>query len=40
MTHIIIAATPAYGHVARLRPIATDLVRRGEQAIPHRPPSH
>jgi UDP:flavonoid glycosyltransferase YjiC (YdhE family) len=32
MTRIIIAATPAYGHVAPLRPIAADLVRRGEQA--------
>jgi len=31
MTHIIIAATPAYGHVAPLRPIAADLVRRGNQ---------
>ena len=31
MTRIIIAATPAYGHVAPLRPIAADLVRRGEQ---------
>jgi hypothetical protein len=31
MNHIIIAATPAYGHVAPLRPIAADLVRRGEQ---------
>jgi MGT family glycosyltransferase len=30
MTHIIIAATPAYGHVAPLLPIAADLVRRGE----------
>jgi UDP:flavonoid glycosyltransferase YjiC (YdhE family) len=31
MTRIIIAATPAYGHVAPLLPIAADLVRRGEQ---------
>jgi UDP:flavonoid glycosyltransferase YjiC (YdhE family) len=31
MTRIIIAATPAYGHVAPLRTIAADLVRRGEQ---------
>ena len=31
MTHIIIAATPAYGHVAPLRTIAADLVRRGER---------
>jgi len=31
MTRIIIAATPAYGHVAPLCPIAADLVRRGEQ---------
>jgi UDP:flavonoid glycosyltransferase YjiC (YdhE family) len=31
MTHIIIAATPAYGHVAPLRPIAAHLVRHGEQ---------
>jgi len=31
MTRIIIAATPAFGHVAPLRPIAADLVRRGEQ---------
>jgi len=31
MTHIVIAATPAYGHVAPLRPIAADLVRRSEQ---------
>jgi hypothetical protein len=30
MTRIIIAATPAYGHVAPLRTIAADLVRRGE----------
>ncbi|WP_236795248.1 nucleotide disphospho-sugar-binding domain-containing protein [Amycolatopsis sp. GM8] len=31
MTRIIIAATPIYGHVEPLRPIAADLVRRGEQ---------
>jgi UDP:flavonoid glycosyltransferase YjiC (YdhE family) len=31
MTRIIIAATPIYGHVAPLRMIAADLVRRGEQ---------
>jgi UDP:flavonoid glycosyltransferase YjiC (YdhE family) len=31
MTRIIIAATPIYGHVAPLRVIAADLVRRGEQ---------
>ena len=29
MTRIIIAATPIYGHVAPLRSIAADLVRRG-----------
>lgn len=29
MTRIIIAATPAYGHVAPLQSIAEDLVRRG-----------
>jgi UDP:flavonoid glycosyltransferase YjiC (YdhE family) len=31
MTRIIVAATPIYGHVAPLRAIAADLVRRGEQ---------
>ena len=31
MTRILIAATPIYGHVAPLREIAADLVRRGEQ---------
>ena len=30
MTRIIIAATPIYGHVAPLRVIAADLVRRAE----------
>jgi UDP:flavonoid glycosyltransferase YjiC (YdhE family) len=29
MTRVIIAATPVYGHVAPLRAIAADLVRRG-----------